>query len=58
MLHVISGRLAEFDFGSVMINDFPLTKALRRKIALVLQDDIFFANLTIRETLMVRFLKF
>ncbi|XP_033641796.1 ABC transporter G family member 14-like isoform X1 [Asterias rubens] len=52
LLHVISGRLAEFDFGSVMINDFPLTKALRRKIALVLQDDIFFANLTIRETLM------
>ncbi|XP_038062182.1 ABC transporter G family member 14-like [Patiria miniata] len=52
LLHVISGRLAELSFGTVSLNGTPLTKALRRRIALVLQDDIFFSNLTLRETLL------
>ena len=36
------------------MNKAPLTKKKKRKIAFVLQEDIFFENLTARETLVVR----
>lgn len=37
--------------GSILINGHPSTKRMKRYIALVAQDDLLFANLTVEQTL-------
>ncbi|XP_072039775.1 uncharacterized protein [Amphiura filiformis] len=51
LLNVLAGRGVGTLTGSILMNNVPLTKKLKRKIAFVLQEDIFFENLTLRETL-------
>ncbi|XP_070561228.1 uncharacterized protein [Ptychodera flava] len=51
LLNVLSGRHRETESGSIHVNGAPLNKNLRRKICYVLQDDIFFNTLTLREQL-------
>ncbi|XP_060678259.1 uncharacterized protein LOC132808835 isoform X2 [Hemiscyllium ocellatum] len=51
LLSVLSGR-QPVRAGTVKMNGMPLNKRLRRSICYVMQQDIFFANLTLRDTLM------
>ncbi|XP_070561231.1 uncharacterized protein [Ptychodera flava] len=51
LLNVLAGRRTEVQNGTVHINGNLLNKRLRRKICYVLQEDIFFENLTLREQL-------
>ncbi|KAK3083673.1 hypothetical protein FSP39_001247 [Pinctada imbricata] len=50
LLNVIAGRIP-ITRGEVTLNGKPMTKALRRRVAYVLQNDIFLSNLTLYETL-------
>eukprot|EP00061_Rhincodon_typus_P007322 g28910.t1 len=52
LLSVLSGR-QRVQSGSIKMNGTPLSKRLRRSICYVMQQDIFFANLTLKDTLMV-----
>ncbi|XP_045112912.1 ABC transporter G family member 21-like isoform X1 [Portunus trituberculatus] len=51
LLNTISGRLRPTS-GTITIGGEPLNKRHKRQICYVLQDDIFYANLTLRQTLM------
>ncbi|EDW11067.2 ABC transporter G family member 21 isoform X1 [Drosophila mojavensis] len=51
LLDCLSGQ-RHFDSGSVYLNREPLSKRWRRKIGYVLQEEIFFTQLTLRETVM------
>ncbi|XP_072420847.1 uncharacterized protein [Chiloscyllium punctatum] len=51
LLSVLSGRQS-VQAGTVKMNGMPLSKRLRRSICYVMQQDIFFANLTLKDTLM------
>lgn len=50
LLNVLSGRLPVTD-GEISLNGMHISKKIRRKISYVLQEDIFFPSLTLRETL-------
>ncbi|XP_013413427.1 ABC transporter G family member 27 isoform X1 [Lingula anatina] len=50
LLSAIAGRVPR-DKGDVLLDGQSLSKPLKRKICYVLQSDIFFANLTLKETL-------
>ncbi|CAI5459507.1 unnamed protein product, partial [Closterium sp. Yama58-4] len=52
-LNVLGGRFKQGNMaGTLTYNDLPYSKALKRKLGFVTQDDIFFPHLTVRETLM------
>lgn len=51
LIGVLSGRLHPKS-GLLTLDGMPITKNLRRKICYVLQQDIFFPNLTLKDTLM------
>eukprot|EP00741_Cyanophora_paradoxa_P007497 tig00001130_g7252.t1 len=52
LLNLLAGRLqGKMTTGSVLFNGRPRTSDLKRRIGYVLQDDVFFANLTVQETL-------
>ncbi|XP_024964009.1 ABC transporter G family member 22-like [Cynara cardunculus var. scolymus] len=50
LLNLLSGRLKNRS-GSITYNDHPYHKSLRPRIGYVLQDDVVFPHLTIKETL-------
>lgn len=52
LLNAIGGRI-HMDSGVVTMNGEELNKQLRRKICYVLQQDVFFTDLTLRQTLVV-----
>ena len=56
MLNILAGRLTPED-GEIRLNGTKISKKLKKKICYVLQEDIFFANLTFRETLTVSMLQ-
>lgn len=55
LLSTLSGR-GKLASGCITINGDPLSKQLRRKICYVLQQDVFFSDLTVRQTLIVSML--
>lgn len=52
MLNLLAQRTLPDEGSSILFNGEKLSKELRRKIGYVMQRDIFFANLTVRETLL------
>ena len=40
--------------GTILVRGHKINKMIRRRISYVLQSDLFFENLTLRETLLVR----
>ncbi len=51
LLNVLARRVKTGVTGQVLINGHKPTRRMKRQTAYVLQHDIFFANLTVRETL-------
>ncbi|KAK3084820.1 hypothetical protein FSP39_019556 [Pinctada imbricata] len=50
LLNVLAGHIPKVS-GSITLDGVPLRKASRRKVAYVIQNDIFLTNLTLYETL-------
>uniref|UniRef100_A0A5B7BG54 Putative ABC transporter G family member 22-like n=1 Tax=Davidia involucrata TaxID=16924 RepID=A0A5B7BG54_DAVIN len=50
LLNLLSGRV-KINSGTITYNDQPYTKLLKQRIGFVLQDDIVFPHLTVKETL-------
>ena len=58
LLNLLVGRETkgiDMKSGTIKINGEKASKLLRRKIGYVLQEDIFFSNLTVRQSLEVSF---
>ena len=53
LLNAVSGR-QHFESGTVTLNGAKFDKRLRRRLAFVQQEDVFFSQLTLKETLVVR----
>lgn len=53
LLNVVGGYTKPAD-GSIMLYGQKMSDMIRRKISYVMQSDVFFPNLTLRETLTVR----
>eukprot|EP01018_Ginkgo_biloba_P010057 Gb_08303 [translate_table: standard] len=51
LINLLGGRMHHNVSGSITYNDQPYTKALKRRIGFVTQDDVLFPHLTVRETL-------
>nr|XP_006818006.1 PREDICTED: ABC transporter G family member 14-like [Saccoglossus kowalevskii] len=51
LLNTIAGRQNDLESGTIMLNNQKLTKRLRRRVSYVLQEDIFFDNITLIDTL-------
>lgn len=53
LLNVLGGRRSnpQWVSGSILYNDVPYTKNLKRRIGFVTQDDVLFPHLTVKETL-------
>ena len=52
LLNIITGRL-KCDSGSITVDGKPVDRELRRRFGYVLQNDVFFTNLTLWQTLYV-----
>ncbi|KAJ8541532.1 hypothetical protein K7X08_002348 [Anisodus acutangulus] len=50
LLKLLSGKV-KYDSGMITYNDQPYNKSLKQRIGFVLQDDVVFPNLTVKETL-------
>ncbi|XP_004292538.1 PREDICTED: ABC transporter G family member 22-like [Fragaria vesca subsp. vesca] len=50
LLNLLSGR-TKLNSGSITYNDQPYTKSLKHRIGYVMQDDLLFPHLTVKETL-------
>ncbi|XP_062025236.1 ABC transporter G family member 22-like isoform X2 [Rosa rugosa] len=50
LLNLLSGR-AKLNSGTITYNDQPYTKSLKQRIGYVMQDDLLFPHLTVKETL-------
>jgi ABC-type multidrug transport system ATPase subunit len=54
LLNFLAGRkVGDLKSGEVLLNGRHVNKKLKRKICYVLQEDLFFDNLTLKETLTV-----
>lgn len=53
LLNCLAGH-TELGYGSITLHGRKMSKRVRRQVSYVLQADIFFPNLTLRETLRVR----
>ncbi|XP_019052049.1 PREDICTED: ABC transporter G family member 22-like isoform X1 [Nelumbo nucifera] len=52
LLNLLSGRVTTNDAASsITYNDQPYSKSLKRRIGFVMQDDVVFPHLTVKETL-------
>eukprot|EP00897_Mesotaenium_endlicherianum_P001659 jgi/Mesen1/1520/ME000132S00455 len=51
LLNVLGGRARAHVDGAVTYSGLPYNKGLKRRVGFVTQDDLFFAHLTVRETL-------
>ena len=52
LLNTLAGR-RPLESGKITFNGINLNKTIKRKLSYVLQEDVFFPNLTLRETLSV-----
>ena len=52
LINTLAGR-TRINSGSITLNGQKMSRKLKRKVSYVLQEDLFFANLTLRETLRV-----
>ncbi|KAL5491007.1 hypothetical protein EMCRGX_G016220 [Ephydatia muelleri] len=50
LINTLAGR-TRITSGSITLNGQKMSRKLKRKVSYVLQEDLFFANLTLRETL-------
>ncbi|KAM1659390.1 hypothetical protein ACFX1X_002530 [Malus domestica] len=50
LLNLLSGRV-KLKTGTITYNDQPYTKFLKQRIGFVMQDDLLFSHLTVKETL-------
>jgi len=51
-MNTLTGRMPYT--GSIKVGNAPLDKSVKRKMCYVLQQEIFFGNLTLQDTLQVK----